>query len=672
MPHQSAPQDRLSAGCLGLATRRGKLVRLVNKRPVRQNTLSLVLGCALLGTTMVVPVSGHVSPGPIAEPIPSAGVSVEIVDVLRMPDTRLERDVTRCAHQQVEKDRSCTNYARINFLRLPPDGTDRWFVNDMRGFLYVVNGPDILTYLNMRTAFPRLIIGNSFNAGFISFAFHPKFAMQGTPGKGKFYTTHTESRSGMPVDFHAPDTTLTIQAEGVLTEWTVTNPAANLFSGTRRELLRVALYTPGHHAFGEINFNTFAQPGDADYGLLYVAFGDSGLVDPRRRRDQLGRRDSIYGTILRIDPLGRNAANGKYGIPAHNPFVSDTHAIGEIFADGFRNPHRFVWDASDGTMVGIDTGQNHVEEVNIIHAGNHYGWPYREGTFILGPEPADNHWAVFPLPSGDGYTYPVVQYDHSEGTAIAGGQLYTADRLPALHNTFVFGDIVNGRMFISDIAAMKNADDGNPHSTAPIRALRLVRAGQPVRLREDLIKSILNPDNLPRFNPNPYNRTDIRFAKDRYGELLITTKMDGYIRRLGPGAVDQTLQAEAAVRGGGVRVETNHNGHYGSGFVNFPHPPDTQGYIEWSNVDGGAGGEAILEIRHALVASTSRTVRLSVNGVEQLLTFAPTGNWSTWQLTPVHVTLHAGANNVVRLQANRQDSANIDELRVRFVTRGAL
>jgi Carbohydrate binding module (family 6) len=139
-----------------------------------------------------------------------------------------------------------------------------------------------------------------------------------------------------------------------------------------------------------------------------------------------------------------------------------------------------------------------------------------------------------------------------------------------------------------------------------------------------------------------------------------------------PSAVDQTLQAEAAVRGGGVRVETNHNGHYGSGFVNFPHPPDTQGYIEWSNVDGGAGGEAILEIRHALVASTSRTVRLSVNGVEQLLTFAPTGNWSTWQLTPVHVTLHAGANNVVRLQANRQDSANIDELRVRFVTRGAL
>ena len=32
---------------------------------------------------------------------------------------------------------------------------------------------------------------------------------------------------------------------------------------------------------------------------------------------------SSFGKILRIDPLGNNSANGKYGIPKDNPFVND-------------------------------------------------------------------------------------------------------------------------------------------------------------------------------------------------------------------------------------------------------------------------------------------------------------------------------------------------------------
>ena len=29
------------------------------------------------------------------------------------------------------------------------------------------------------------------------------------------------------------------------------------------------------------------------------------------------------GLDLRIDPLGKNSANGKYGIPANNPFARE-------------------------------------------------------------------------------------------------------------------------------------------------------------------------------------------------------------------------------------------------------------------------------------------------------------------------------------------------------------
>jgi glucose/arabinose dehydrogenase len=71
------------------------------------------------------------------------------------------------------------------------------------------------------------------------------------------------------------------------------------------------------------------------------------------------------GKILRIDPFGNNSANGKYGIPANNPFVNDgdSKTLGEIWAYGLRNPHRFSWDTGgDGKMLIVDTGQAFIEE----------------------------------------------------------------------------------------------------------------------------------------------------------------------------------------------------------------------------------------------------------------------------------------------------------------------
>src|SRR5262249_56466791 len=61
-------------------------------------------------------------------------------------------------------------------------------------------------------------------------------------------------------------------------EWHATNPAANTFEGTRRELLRV-----GHvvanltHPMGDVEFNPTAKPGAPDYGLLYTSGSDLGF-----------------------------------------------------------------------------------------------------------------------------------------------------------------------------------------------------------------------------------------------------------------------------------------------------------------------------------------------------------------------------------------------------------
>ena len=46
-------------------------------------------------------------------------------------------------------------------------------------------------------------------------------------------------------------------------------------------------------------------------------------------------------------------------------------------------------------------------------------------------------------------------------------------RIAALKGKFIFGDIFNGRVFVSDLAAMKKADDGIPQTVAPIEEVQL-------------------------------------------------------------------------------------------------------------------------------------------------------------------------------------------------------
>src|SRR5262249_53101387 len=69
-----------------------------------------------------------------------------------------------------------------------------------------------------------------------------------------------------------------------------------------------------------------------------------------------------------------------------------------------------------------------------------------------------------------------------------------------------------------------------------------------------------------------------------------------------PGAA--IYQAENAVTGGGAAPESTNAGFMGSGYVNFP---ASAGFLEFRNVDGGAGGTRTLRIRNALGVTTNRT-----------------------------------------------------------------
>ncbi|HUE89667.1 MAG TPA: PQQ-dependent sugar dehydrogenase [Vicinamibacterales bacterium] len=475
----------------------------------------------------------------IADPVPAhiekRGLMVEIRDLVRLPETRGMRPP--------EQDVNPAGWARVSYVRDLPDG--RRFVNDSRGFLYLLdrnNQPSV--YANVAAVFPFAVY-NRLESGFISFDFHPEFARNGL-----WYSVHGELAKGNPAkpNFIPPGfSEADVTHHNVITEWHATNPAANTFEGTRRELLRVAHVVNNlTHPFGAAEFNPTAKPGAPDYGLLYTSGSDLGFSNgggPNANNPgQTQRLDTVIGAILRLDPRSPAGSAvkglGDYTIPPINKFAvdGDPRTLGEIHAYGFRNAHRLSWDPADGTMFASDIGMNHIEEINIVRDGENYGWMRREGFFENGVSRLGGALnQLFALPTDimtgrtkDGFTYPVAMYDHHDGQAVTGGFAYYG-LIATLRGKFVFGDIVRGRLFAADVAAMKKADDGIPATVAPVEEIQLYVRGADgnrtyVGMRE-LIEKTLGAT---------VTRADLHISRSREGELFVTSRQDGMIRMLVP------------------------------------------------------------------------------------------------------------------------------------------
>lgn len=393
--------------------------------------------------------------------------------------------------------------ARINKLLTVQGEKERMFIHDLRGILYELVGKELHVFMDMSAERPDFINKPGLGTGLGSFAFHPEFEKNGL-----FYTTHTEKPGTAPADFAYADS-IQVTLQWVLTEWKMTHPGAAAFSGSGREILRADMVT-GIHGMQEIAFNPLADAGDPDYGLLYIGVGDGGATG-QGYYYLCHDKSRIWGTVIRIDPRGSNSRNGRYGIPADNPFVhdGDPETLGEIWVWGFRNPHRFTWDpVGDGKMLISDIGQKNVDELNLGIPGADYGWCEREGTFLLNPR--GNIDSVYALPDNDSefsFTYPVVQFDHDEGNAISGGFVYSGEKIPVLRGKYIFGDIVSGRLFYVESSQLKLGQQ------APIYELGLQVAGRQTTLKE-LTGS---------------KRTDLRLGVGLQNELYIFTKADGKI-----------------------------------------------------------------------------------------------------------------------------------------------
>lgn len=429
---------------------------------------------------------GDVLENPIAEGIEMSDLVIDLKQVAQMPATSEKRPL-----------------ARITKFFSRPD-TKEFFVLDLRGKLYRLTNGKAEVFFNLGEQMPDFINAPGHATGFGSFAFHPEYAKNGL-----LYTTHTEKAGSAPPDF-AYDDTLNVKLQWVLSEWKTDQPEAFPFKGQRRELFRVNMVGQSH-GVQEITFNPLSKPGDEDYGLLYIGIGDGGSAERGIIHINIGP-ENIWSSILRIDPAGRNSKNGKYGIPKSNPFAGSANpkALGEVYAYGFRNPHKITWTKS-GKMLASNIGQHMIEELNLILPGHNYGWPFREGSFaIFLKESTRKLYALPPDDAANNYDYPIAEYDHDEGNAIIGGYEYWGSTIPALKGKYLFGDMVNGRLFYI------NTDDIREGARTPMKELRISLNGKLTSFKE------LCDDA----------RLSVRFGRDHDGEIYLSTMPDGKVYKV--------------------------------------------------------------------------------------------------------------------------------------------
>lgn len=400
-------------------------------------------------------------------------------------------------------------------------GTKRLFVSAMQGPIFSASydGKTVTEYANVNAPQWNHPVQMSFSErGVQSIAFHPQFNRSGARGYGKFYTWSDTTNITPTADFAHPNSGHTHDI--VLLEWTAKNPAAATYDGAApREVLRVAHPFPNHNG-GEIAFNDLATPNSPEFGLLYIGQADGGSGgDPNNVAQNL---QSAFGKILRIDPLGNNSKNGKYGIPKDNPFVGKPDALGEIYAYGVRNPQRFSWDSKDQKMYVADIGQNIVEEISPVTKGANLGWNVWEGSYKYGSREVD-----MTTPRAEKtMTWPVAEFDHTDPLlnrpAITGVYVYREKEIKQLQNLLIFGDNPSGEIFYV------NADKLPAGGQEAIRRIMFDDKGTNKTLLQ-----LIREKNAAAGKPAA-PRTDLRFGRGPRGQIFIMNKRDGVIRLFVP------------------------------------------------------------------------------------------------------------------------------------------
>jgi len=290
-------------------------------------------------------------------------------------------------------------FSFVTAIVQPRDDASRLFIMDLEGTISIVDNGELLPEPFLDVS--EQITTETFGQGLIGMAFHPDYAEN-----GYFYISYT------PVGNHPILARYSVSAD---------NPNQANFES---ELIIIQVdHASAWHNGGDIAFG--------QDGMLYWSMGDGTYTRSPSQNFQ-----SHLGAILRLDVDSAE----PYAIPDDNPFLDDETVLPELWAKGLRNPWRFSFDSLTGDMYIADVGQEQMEEINFQPAdstgGENYGWNLYEGTWL------------FNGGSQDGLTFPVVEYQHDNGScSITGGYVYRGEDLTDLEGKYIFGDYCSGSVW---------------------------------------------------------------------------------------------------------------------------------------------------------------------------------------------------------------------------------
>jgi len=306
------------------------------------------------------------------------------------PDTSAALPTDEVVMERVESEAATFRVVRVmNNLENPwgmtwlPDG--RMLITERPGRLNLVEGETVTTVSGL----PEIQARGQ--GGLMDVALHPEYERTGW-----IYFTYTA-----PGD----DGNGTVLARGKL-DGTAMTSIETLYEQT-------PFVDSGRHFGSRIVF--------ANDGTLFFGIGDRGQRDPA-----LDTENSI-GNIFRLNLDG--------SIPDDNPFVGQDGYRPEIFAYGVRNPQGMALHPQTGQLWEHEHGPHGGDEINLIEAGNNYGWP----AITYGDEYSDQ--SPIGGTEAPGMEQPVTYWDPS--IAPSGMAFYTGDPFPGWENQMFVGALAH-------------------------------------------------------------------------------------------------------------------------------------------------------------------------------------------------------------------------------------
>lgn len=339
-------------------------------------------------------------------------VDIQVSDGTATATLSLSVTITNAGSDMIRVRRIATGLAGALFLAPVPEGSGRVFVVQRGGRIRLVT-PSSGAIAAADFLDVSALVSTSGERGLLGFATAPDFAATGT-----FYIYMTNSTGTNEVRRYT----------------TIAGNRDRADSASGDVILSVPHPGFSNHNGGWIGFGPD--------NLLYVASGDGGGAgDPNGNAQN---RNSLLGKMLRID-VASDAFPADplrdYAIPPGNPFATSGGAP-EVWAFGLRNPFRNSFDPASGFLLIGDVGQNAVEEINLMRAGDggaNFGWNLREGT------QAYNGGA-----NSEAFTAPVAEYGAGsgplQGNSVTGGYVYRGP-IEGLRGQYVFADFVVGNIW---------------------------------------------------------------------------------------------------------------------------------------------------------------------------------------------------------------------------------